>query len=148
MGVLGLPTLDCPPARPGDMSPYLSLAILVRQLSAGLPKPTPSLSGERASSAWLLLFPFLPLLLFLAPPGVKFLLPLYGPPPYVPSSCVWLGFCLPQNNHRHCEALLLGGLSPPPPLHLPWGEEEESVRVRPDPPGLVLLVHPQAQRQG
>lgn len=42
-GVLGLPPLDCPPTRPGEVSPYLSPAILLGQLSAGLPQPTPSL---------------------------------------------------------------------------------------------------------
>lgn len=73
--------------------------------------------------------------------------PTYGPPPLsAPSSRVWL--CLPHDYHRHCEALLLGVLPPLPALHLPWGEEEEADWARSDPPGLVPLVHTQAQHLG
>jgi len=119
-------------------------------LSAGLPQPPP-VPGWRegnlclaspSPTAWAA--PFLLALLG----GKSPLLALTVPPPSAPSSRVWLSLCLPHNYHRHCEALLLGGLPPLPALHLPRVEEEEAGQVRPDPPGLTRLVHPQAQHLG
>lgn len=70
-------------------------AILLGQLSAGLPQPTPFLSGERASSAWHLLLPLLLLLLLPAPPGVEFPPPPVRPPPMPHPYAFSLAFASP-----------------------------------------------------
>lgn len=121
------------------------------QLSTGPPQPTTPIPGWREGN----LCPVSPSPTGWAPPfllalpgGESLLLPLMVPPLSAPSSRVWLGLCLPHNYHRHCEALLLGVLPPTPALPLPQGEEEEADWARSDPPGLVLLVHPQAQHPG
>ena len=62
----------------------------------------------------------------------------------IPTRLAWpLPLCY---HHRHCEALLFGGLLPPPIV--PCSRGEGAGWVGRGPPGLVPLVHPQAQHSG